>query len=87
MRCIAAMILSALPITVFAAEDSIDLSAEQKPLLSVWNEVVEKCSETYIDHRIVHTQEPVTLKVEGVSCRDVLKMLVDFDKGVNPSSK
>ena len=81
----AALILFTLPITTLATDELIDLHAEREPLLVVWNKVVEKCPNSEIDHRITHTEEPVTLTVEGANCRDVLKMLVDFDKGASPS--
>ncbi|MCK7598627.1 hypothetical protein M0G74_15220 [Microbulbifer sp. CAU 1566] len=86
MRSIAALILSILPIIVFAADDLVELTTEGEPLLSVWQNVVEQCPESEYMHQIIHAEELVTLKVEGVACRDVMKMLVDFDLGAGPST-
>ncbi|WP_295800629.1 hypothetical protein [uncultured Microbulbifer sp.] len=88
MRSIAALIVCILPVTVFAFDEpieTIDLNVKEKNLLLVWEMVVEKCPGTRSEHRVIHPREPVSLKVEGVDCRDVLKMLVDFDLDVSPS--
>ncbi|MCQ3830235.1 hypothetical protein HXX02_12335 [Microbulbifer elongatus] len=80
-----ALTLLLLPITTLAGDDLLDLHVERTPLLTVWNAVVEKCPDAEVDHRIIHAEEPVTLTVERTSCRDVLQILIDFDKGAGPS--
>lgn len=60
---------------------TLDIEAQQRPISEVWTVVSKKCPSETSGYKLNNSEEPISVQFEDIYCEDIVKMLIEFDRG------